>query len=73
MQFLIFNIANLISFTILYKVNEIQIQKMKIIHIMNSAYRYNIYYNSNNLEMGLENNKYQLNNIRTQSRKKFPI
>ena len=67
MQFLIVKIANLRSFTILYKVNEIQIQKMKIIHIMNSAYRYNIYYNSNNLGIRLENKKNQLNNIRTQS------
>ena len=34
---------------------------------MNSAYRYNNYYNSNNLEMRLGNNKNQLNNMRTHS------
>ena len=67
MQFLIVKIANLRSFTILYKVNEIQIQKMKIIHIMNSAYHYKSYYNSNNLGIRLGNKKNQLNNIRTQS------
>ena len=67
MQFLIVKIANLRTFTILYKVNEIQIQKMEIIHIMNSAYHYKSYYNSNNLEMRLGNNKNQLNNMRTHS------
>ena len=63
MQFLIVKLANLRSFTILYKVNEIQIQKMKIIHIMNSAYHYKSYYNSNNLGIRLGNKKNHLNTI----------
>ena len=67
MQFLIVKIANLRSFKILYKVNEIQIQKMKIIRNMNSAYHYKSFYNSNNLGICLENKKNQLNNVRTQS------
>ena len=57
MQFLIVKIAKLRSFTILYKEDEIQIQKMKIIHIMNSAYHYKSYYNSNNLGIRLGNKK----------------
>ena len=67
MQFLIVKIANLRSYSILYIVNEIQIQKMKIIHIMNSSYHYKSYYNSNNLGIRFGNKKNQLNNIRTQS------
>ena len=67
MSFLIVKITNHRTFTILYKVDEIKIQKMKIIRNMNSAYHYKSFYNSNNLEIRLENKKNQLNNIRTQS------